>query len=301
MRWNYSFLLSFYCIKRGGRHMNYRNNIFESEHHVIGTDIRYALPHHDNSIEIIQTWSDGGYFIVKNNIFPIKPGSIFIINAMEIHYSNPADPNVYNRSKLIVSTEFFKTICHICGLEDFAEENIFQAGGICYNASMETAKNIDRAFRDVAYHFQNSDAISTQVNVVLGITSILSNLIINKNEEPIQDTKHTINLLAKYVNEHNNDWENLSLDSICTALHISASRASHLFKELMGKTIIQYKNELRIAEAKKLLLSTNLKILEISDILGFQHCTIFCKYFKEMVGCTPKQYRDSKGVSFRSK
>ena len=68
---------------------------------------------------------------------------------------------------------------------------------------------------------------------------------------------------------------------------------------LMGKTIIQYKNELRIAEAKKLLLSTNLKIFEISDMLDFQHCTIFNKYFKEMVGCTPKKYRDSKGLSVR--
>ena len=48
--------------------MNYRNSIYESEYRVVGTDARYALPHHDDSIEIIQTWSDGGYFIVKNNI-----------------------------------------------------------------------------------------------------------------------------------------------------------------------------------------------------------------------------------------
>ena len=99
------------------------------------------------------------------------------------------------------------------------------------------------------------------------------------------------------MNEHNNDWQNLSLDSICNTLHISNSRASHLFKELMGKTIIQYKNELRIAEAKKLLLSTNLKVFEISDMLNFQHSAIFCKYFKDMVGCTPKDYRKSNGLS----
>ncbi len=280
--------------------MNYRNSIYESEYHIVGTDPRYALPHHDDSIEIIQTWSDGGYFIVKNNIFPIKPGSIFLINAMEIHYSNPSAPEAYNRSKLIVSTEFFKTICQTCGLTDFADQNIFQCGGTCYNAPMETARNIDTFFREAAGHFHSPDSTSTQVNVVLAIISILSNLTSSETKQPIEDTKHTINLLAKYVNEHNNDWENLSLDSICNTLHISSSRASHLFKELMGKTIIQYKNELRIAEAKKLLLSTNLKMFEISDMLAFQHCTIFCKYFKNMVGCTPKQYRDSKGLSIRT-
>lgn len=280
--------------------MNYRNSIYETEYHIVGTDVRYALPHHDDSIEIIQTWSDGGYFIVKNNIFPIKPGSIFLINAMEIHYSNPSDPNIYNRSKIIVSSDFFKTICQTCGLSNFADMNIFQYGGTCYTPPIDTARNIDVFFRKAAIHFHGADCTSTQVNVVLAIISILSNLISAETKQPIQDTKHTISLLTKYVSEHSNDWANLSLDTICNTLHISHSRASHLFKELMGKTIIQYKNELRIAEAKKLLLSTNLKMFEISDMLDFQHCTIFCKYFKNMVGCTPKQYRDSKGLSIRT-
>ncbi len=280
--------------------MDYRNSIYESEYRTIGTDARYALPHHDDSVELIQTWSDGGYFIVKNNIFPIKPGSIFLINAMEIHYSNPTNPDSYNRSKLIVSTEFFKTICQTCGLSEFANKNIFHGGGACYNPPIDVAKDLDIFFREAARFFHSSDQTPTQVNVVLAIISILSKLTSIETIQPMHDTKHTINLLAKYVNDHNNNWENLSLDSICSSLHISNSRASHLFKELMGKTITEYKNELRIAEAKKLLLSTNLKIFEISDMLNFQHCTIFCKYFKERVGCTPKKYRDSNGLSIRT-
>lgn len=279
--------------------MNYKDSIYEAEYHIIGTktDVRLALPHHDDSVEIIQTWSDGGYFIAKNHIFPIKPGSIILINAMETHYSNPSDPNTYNRSKLIVSTDFFKTICRTCGLQDFSEEHIFLSGGACFTPPIDVAKNIDRYLKDAAFSLSNSDERLTQAQVVLAIISILSALVSNEGDQPIQDTKRTINLLAKYVNEHNNDWENLSLDSICSTLHISNSRASHLFKELMGKTIIEYKNELRIAEAKKLLLSTNLKVFEIANMLNFQHSTIFCKYFKDMVGCTPKEYRNSKGLS----
>lgn len=279
--------------------MDYRDNIYEVMYHTIGTksDFRTATPHHDDSIEIIQTWSDGGYFIVKNHIFPIKPGNVILINAMETHYSNPSVPDTYNRSKLIVSTDFFKTICRTCGLLHFAEEHIFQNGGACFAPAIDVAKNIDIYLKDATYNFSHSEDGLIQAQVVLAIISVLSALIVNKDKEPIQDTKHTINLLAKYVNKHNNDWENLSLDSICNALHISNSRASHLFKELMGKTIIQYKNELRIAEAKKLLLSTNLKVFEISDMLNFQHTAIFCKYFKDMVGCTPKEYRNSKGLS----
>lgn len=279
--------------------MNYRDSIYEVEHHTIGakTDDRLALPHHDDSVEIIQTWSDGGYFIVKNHIFPIKPGGVILINAMETHYSNPSNPDIYNRSKLIISADFFKTICKTCGLLEFAEEHIFQNGGACFTPAIDVAKDIDVYLKEATTSFSASDDKLVQSRIVLAIISILSSLISSEAKEPIQDTKHTINLMAKYVNEHNNDWENLSIDGICNALHISNSRAAHLFKELMGKTIIQYKNEIRIAEAKKLLLSTNLKVQEISDMLNFQHSSIFCKYFKNMVGCTPKEYRNSKGLS----
>ena len=55
-----------------------QNLIYESDYRTIGYDSRNALPHHDNSIEIIQFWSDGGHFITRNNFFPIKPGLIII-------------------------------------------------------------------------------------------------------------------------------------------------------------------------------------------------------------------------------
>ena len=180
--------------------MNYRNSIYEVEHHVIGTksDTRLALPHHDNSIEIIQTWSDGGYFIVKNHIFPIKPGSIILINAMETHYSNPSNPDIYNRSKLIVSTDFFKTICKTCGLLEFAEEHIFQSGGACFTPAIDVAKNIDAHLKETASSLSNSDDRLVQAQVVLAIISILSSLILNKDKEPnLIEVEHKSALVVK--------------------------------------------------------------------------------------------------------
>ena len=279
--------------------MDYSNRIYEAEYRSIGRDVRYALPHHDDSIEIIQTWSDGGHFIVKNNIFPIKPGNIILINAIESHYSNPSDPSTYNRSKLIVSTNFFRLICQLCNLETFAENHIFRSAGSCFNVPINIAQNLDAYFQTAAHCFHSQNAATVQANVVLAITYILSTILSYAATDTPQVSHRTIEQLALYVNTHSSDWKNISLQNICNSLYISQSRASHLFKELTGKNIIQYKNELRITEAKKLLLSTNLKIFEISNMLDFQNCTIFCKYFKNMVGCTPKQYRDSNGLSIK--
>ena len=96
--------------------------IIESEYKIVGKDPNYGLAHMDNSIEIIQTWSKGGYFIVKDKVLPIEPGNIFLINGVEMHHSNPDNPETYNRSKLIVDYDFFEKICLMIGFEDFAKE-----------------------------------------------------------------------------------------------------------------------------------------------------------------------------------
>ena len=56
--------------------------IYEAEHQITGADPKNALPHHDDSIEIIQTWSDGGFFIIKNN-----PHKVSITRTNHKHYT----------------------------------------------------------------------------------------------------------------------------------------------------------------------------------------------------------------------
>ena len=104
-------------------------------------------------------------------------------------------------------------------------------------------------------------------------------------------------LIVDYLKE--NVYADITLSDVCSKFYMGKSRLCKLFGEYLGEGPIEYFNKLKTAEAKKLLLSTNLKVLEISDLLGFQSSTIFCKYFKNMVGCTPKEYRNSKGVSIR--
>ena len=45
--------------------------------------------------------------------------------------------------------------------------------------------------------------------------------------------------------------------------------------------------------AKELLKTTNLRISEISDALGYDYYFNFTKLFKKEVGMTPKEYRNT--------
>ena len=284
---------------------SYTSDIYEINYQYIGSDARLGKEHHDNSIEIFQMWSEGGFFIVKGNIFPIIPGSIIIANAMEPHYSNPSCPDTYSRSKIIISQDLFHQLLTLCGMKEYADERIFRTGGLMLPLASNSAASleVDALFKRAAMNFPiKQDSCANQAIIMDCIIRILVFafcLTPDDTSSSHEDTKtlKTIALLTEYLNRPLESFDDFSLDNLCQYLHISKSHASHLFKKLTNKSVSQYIMELRISEAKKLLLNTDLKILDIAERLGFHDSTTFCKTFKKHVHCTPNDYRSSKGIS----
>ena len=277
---------------------NLKTLIHESHYHAIGYDLKNALPHHDKSIEIIQFWSDGGYFIAKNNIFPIKPGMIVIINALDIHYSNPSNIEKYNRSKLIVSTDCFKRLCDLCALDELYESVVQTGGLMCqFDPKSELSLMADSLFEKASHNFSNPGSPVTQAQIIDCIIRLLILLFQNENKGHLTaSTEHTLQQMTNYINNQLLTWEDISLKKICRELHISSSYASHLFKELTNKSVTKYAMDLRISEAKKLLLTTDMKIFDIAELLKFKDSTTFCKTFKKYTGYTPRGYKGSEGI-----
>jgi AraC-like DNA-binding protein len=61
----------------------------------------------------------------------------------------------------------------------------------------------------------------------------------------------------------------------------------------MGVTIIDYLTDVRIGHAKLLLLSTDKSCSIICFEVGYNNQSYFTRTFKEMVGMTPRQFRES--------
>lgn len=63
------------------------------------------------------------------------------------------------------------------------------------------------------------------------------------------------------------------------------------FHRLMGKSIVQYRNALRIERSKILLETTQKDIMEIAEETGFKDKYYFGRLFKKMTGISPTTYR----------
>lgn len=93
-----------------------------------------------------------------------------------------------------------------------------------------------------------------------------------------------------YIQE--NYHKQITLNEMAALCNISTSYYSKLFKKVIGEHFSNYINKIRIQQAKQLLSSTDIPILNLSLDLGFEECSYFIKVFKKMEGMTPSAYRN---------
>ncbi len=95
--------------------------------------------------------------------------------------------------------------------------------------------------------------------------------------------------------------EKLSLSDISKELHVTPKHISSLFNRDTGMSLSDFMQDLRIEEAKHLLIYTNLNYPEISNILCFGSQSYFNQVFRRKTGMTPKEFRNKeKGINENS-
>ncbi|MDD4297940.1 MAG: helix-turn-helix domain-containing protein, partial [Ruminiclostridium sp.] len=85
----------------------------------------------------------------------------------------------------------------------------------------------------------------------------------------------------------------LSLEYVAQELDINYKYLSRVFKNETGIKFIDYVTNLKLNHCRNLLINTNLKVEEISDIMKYSSPQYFISRFKMMFGYTPKQYREN--------
>lgn len=89
-----------------------------------------------------------------------------------------------------------------------------------------------------------------------------------------------------------NIYSKISLHDISQSMLYSKTYLNDIFKELTGTTVMQYYQNLKIAEAKKLLCEGE-SVALISEKLCFESSQYFAKVFKRKTGLTPTEYKKS--------
>ena len=104
-----------------------------------------------------------------------------------------------------------------------------------------------------------------------------------------EDSANKINTVIDHIIE--NKKRHISLDEISDRLCMTPKSFCRFFKKNTGKNFVAYVNEIKIGEACKMLISTDLTVSEICHESGFNNISNFNRSFLELKDMTPKEFR----------
>lgn len=116
------------------------------------------------------------------------------------------------------------------------------------------------------------------------------------------EAAHTLRLLSRereqtilsrimsYIRQHYRNPA-LKIQDIASSVHFSSAYLGYLFKRETKQNVWDYVTELRIEEAKHLLLATDKKRYEIAYEVGYESPEHFSRMFKRYTGASPADYR----------
>ncbi len=119
-------------------------------------------------------------------------------------------------------------------------------------------------------------------NLLKGAGELLESENMNGRRDLIAEAK-------AYIQEHFTG--NITLNEIAEKFYVNPYYFSQLFKKKTGTTYQKYLTELRIRRAEALLRTTDLRIYEICEQVGYTDPNYFSRLFERSTGRKPAAYR----------
>lgn len=158
--------------------------------------------------------------------------------------------------------------------------------GRVYEVEMEQIAGEDF---DLYQDIRKFDTLDEIGNWLLNICMRVRKLI---RRERTDSAKLITQQAISYINQNYSNQE-LSVDTICSILNVSAAYFSTIFKKETGMGFVNFLTRVRMEQALRLLNTTNEKAYTIAGQVGYSEPNYFSYVFKKEYGISPSKYRAS--------
>ncbi len=97
--------------------------------------------------------------------------------------------------------------------------------------------------------------------------------------------------IKQYIEANYSD--NITLYTASEHVNLSPSYISKIFKKCTGYNFIDFLTDIRIKKAKEFLAETDIKVYQVSEMVGYKSTKHFSQVFKSSVGMTPLSFKKS--------
>lgn len=254
-------------------------------------NINYRNSHMHREFEIILVL-DGEIMITsKHESNNFSSGSVVIFNPNQPHEIKSCQTGALILCLQVSSkfcSNYFSNLSNLVFDSFNINEHLSE-----YNYQYIQSLTLNLAFK--YYEKKNAYEFSC-MSILNELFSILLNNLpyhIVSNEEKIASLQklERLNRILNFIDE--NYMYKLSLNDISNRENLSISYLSHFIKDNLNQSFQEYINNHRFNHSKKLLLTTNMKLIDICFECGFSDYRYLYKAYRENYNCTPNEYRKS--------
>lgn len=259
-------------------------------------------PHMHEFIECVYVAGGTGEHLYKGNTYPISRGDFFVIEPNTMHgyrVLGGSPLRVYNILFLpsLLESEL-RQLARVTPFINFfyVEPFLREPSGFQYHLKLSANEGVETEFLldRIAGEYRRK-----ALGYRLLIKSLLMDLFVSlsrcyeKHSTPSSFSsrnEQTVMLrVCDFIRKHY--AQPIMMEQIYQMCGMSASTFTTKFKQVVGKTFIEFRNEVRIGVSRELLRNTDDKIIHIAREVGFEDVSQFNKVFKQLTGTTPGQYR----------
>ncbi len=233
--------------------------------------------HWHKATELLFCTEGSGIAVSDTLRIPLRPGELAVINPNRLHTFYA--PEFCRYSYFLVSPAL------TCA-RDMPKGEIQP-----FIADRETGRQIQAIIRELKEKppFYRAEACAK-------LTSLFVYLYRNFSEEnaPSVQTRagrrsELVKAALSYIHLHFS--EPITIDDICSAVSYSRSQVCHTFKEVTGKSPVDYINYIRCNQARVLLNSGQYTVSECARQSGFNTLSYFSKVYRKQMGVPPSVHR----------
>ena len=267
-------------------------NHFEIERYK--TDIPFSMPnfHYHNRYELYYLIEGERYYFIKDNTYAVKSGSFVLVDKNDIHCTGTLNNAGYDRIVIYFDDYFLKAILNSEGCDDLL--SCFKKNFGTVEISEPNRRTVESLLFSILSEYdekenRNELFIKSALIQLLCLITKESFTHINSESDRISTPHKTASKIIGYINNYY--FEDITLDFLSEKFYISPFYLSRTFKKVCGISFVDYLNNVRIKEAKKLLINTKMSITEISSAVGYKNNTHFGRVFKNITALSPLTYR----------
>ena len=113
---------------------------------------------------------------------------------------------------------------------------------------------------------------------------------VDERMKALADSDDIIKRVEDYIQAHFR--ENINREEVAAIAYITPNYLSKQFHNKKGMNLREYINQIRIEEAKRLLLTTNLSVSEVAGLSGYENISYFSTVFRKHTGMSPIDWRN---------